>query len=49
MNFNLGFYATTRNKSLKADILKVYDEIKDEYMKLNRFMIAAPKSGSGKQ
>ena len=48
MNFNLGFYATTRNKSSKADILKVYDEIKDEYMKINRFMIAAPKSGSGK-
>lgn len=48
MNFNPGFYATTRNKSLKANILKVYDEIKDEYMKLNRFMIAAPKSGSGK-
>ena len=48
MNFNRGFYATTRNKSSKADILKVYDEIKDEYMKINRFMIAAPKSGSGK-
>lgn len=48
MNFNLGFYATTNNKSSKADILKVYDEIKDEYMKINRFMIAAPKSGSGK-
>lgn len=48
MNFNLGFYTTTRNKSSKADILKVYDEIKDEYMKINRFMIAAPKSGSGK-
>lgn len=48
MNFNLGFYATTRNKSSKADILKVYDEIKDEYMKINRFMIAALKSGSGK-
>lgn len=48
MNFNLGFYATTRNKSSKADILKVYDEIKDEHMKINRFMIAAPKSGSGK-
>lgn len=48
MNFNLGFYATTRNKSSKADIFKVYDEIKDEYMKINRFMIAAPKSGSGK-
>lgn len=48
MNFNLGFYATTRNKSSKADILKVYDEIKDEYMKINRFMIAAPKSGGGK-
>lgn len=48
MNFNPGFYATTRNKSSKADILKVYDEIKDEYMKINRFMIAAPKSGSGK-
>lgn len=48
MNFNLGFYATTRNKSSKVDILKVYDEIKDEYMKINRFMIAAPKSGSGK-
>jgi len=48
LNFNLGFYATTRNKSSKADILKVYDEIKDEYMKINRFMIAAPKSGSGK-
>ena len=26
----------------------MYDEIKDEYMKINRFMIAAPKSGSGK-
>lgn len=48
MNFNPGFYATTRNKSSKADILKVYDEIKDEHMKINRFMIAAPKSGSGK-
>lgn len=48
MNFNLGFYATTSNKSSKANILKVYDEIKDEYMKINRFMIAAPKSGSGK-
>lgn len=48
MNFNPGFYTTTRNKSSKADILKVYDEIKDEYMKINRFMIAAPKSGSGK-
>lgn len=48
MNFNPGFYATTRNKSLKANILKVYDEIKDEHMKINRFMIAAPKSGSGK-
>ena len=48
MNFNLGFYATTRSKSSKADILKVYDEIKDEHMKINRFMIAAPKSGSGK-
>lgn len=48
MNFNLGFYATTRNKSSKANILKVYDEIKDEHMKINRFMIAAPKSGSGK-
>lgn len=48
MNFNLGFYATTNNKSSKTDILKVYDEIKDEYMKINRFMIAAPKSGSGK-
>lgn len=48
MNFNLGFYATTRNKSSKANILKIYDEIKDEYMKINRFMIAAPKSGSGK-
>ena len=48
MNFNLGFYATTHNKSSKADTLKVYDEIKDEYMKINRFMIAAPKSGSGK-
>ena len=48
MNFNPGFYATTRNKSSKANILKVYDEIKDEYMKINRFMIAAPKSGSGK-
>lgn len=48
MNFNPGFYATTRNKSSKADILKVYDEIKDEYMKINRFMIAAPKSSSGK-
>lgn len=48
MNFNLGFYATTHNKSSKANILKVYDEIKDEYMKINRFMIAAPKSGSGK-
>lgn len=48
MNFNLGFYASTRNKSSKANILKVYDEIKDEHMKINRFMIAAPKSGSGK-
>ena len=48
MNFNLGFYATTRNKSSKANILKIYDEIKDEHMKINRFMIAAPKSGSGK-
>lgn len=48
LNFNLGFYATTRSKSSKADILKVYDEIKDEHMKINRFMIAAPKSGSGK-
>lgn len=48
MNFNLGFYATTRSKSSKANILKVYDEIKDEHMKINRFMIAAPKSGSGK-
>ncbi len=48
MNFKQGFYATTRNKSSKADILKVYDEIKDEHMKINRFMIAAPKSGSGK-
>lgn len=48
MNFNMGFYATTRNKSSKANILKVYDEIKDEHMKINRFMIAAPKSGSGK-
>lgn len=48
MNFNLGFYATTHNKSSKVDILKVYDEIKDEHMKINRFMIAAPKSGSGK-
>lgn len=48
MNFNLGFYATTHNKSSKADIFKVYDEIKDENMKINRFMIAAPKSGSGK-
>lgn len=48
MNFNLGFYATTRNKSSKANILKIYNEIKDEYMKINRFMIAAPKSGSGK-
>lgn len=48
MNFNLGFYATNRNKSSKANILKIYDEIKDEYMKINRFMIAAPKSGSGK-
>lgn len=48
MNFSLGFYATTHNKSSKVDILKVYDEIKDEHMKINRFMIAAPKSGSGK-
>lgn len=48
MNFNLGFYATTHNKLSKADTLKVYDEIKDEHMKINRFMIAAPKSGSGK-
>lgn len=48
MNFNRGFYTTNRNKSSKADILKIYDEIKDEYMKINRFMIAAPKSGSGK-
>ena len=28
MNFNLGFYTTTRNKSSKADILKVYDDKK---------------------
>ena len=48
MNFNRGFYTTNRNKSSKANILKIYDEIKDEYMKINRFMIAAPKSGSGK-
>jgi cobyrinic acid a,c-diamide synthase len=48
LNFNRGFYTTNRNKSSKANILKIYDEIKDEYMKINRFMIAAPKSGSGK-
>lgn len=36
------------NKPPKADIFNVYDEIKDKHMKINRFMIAAPKSGSGK-
>ena len=36
------------NKPPKADFFNVYDEIKDKHMKINRFMIAAPKSGSGK-